>query len=168
MTKTCCFSGHRIQKLEWLADFDHPFSCILRERIKEKILEKIDEGYTYFISGMALGVDMLCAQIILDLKKDYPNIQLECALPCADQTKYWPQSQCILHSEILSKADYIFTVNEHYHRGCNHMRNQYMVKKSNALIAIWNGSDGGTKNTIMLAARHNIPLEIINPEECLF
>ena len=29
---------------------------------------------------MALGIDMLCAELVLSLKDKYPNIQLECTI----------------------------------------------------------------------------------------
>ena len=32
-------------------------------------------------SGMAQGVDMYAAEIVLELKKQYPQITLECAIP---------------------------------------------------------------------------------------
>ena len=41
---------------------------------------------------MALGVDMICAEIVLSLKKKYKNVVLECAIPCLNQEKQWPIS----------------------------------------------------------------------------
>ncbi len=168
MGKICSFTGHRVQKLTWLSDFNSPPSQVLRDLIKSKILQKINDGYDYFISGMALGVDMMCADIVLELKNDYNSIKLECAIPCENQTQFWPEEQRQKYFEILNRADYINILNKHYSRNCNHIRNQYMVSKSNCLVAIWNGSNGGTKNTIILANKYNIPVEIINPDECLF
>ena len=40
----------------------------------------IKNNYNNFISGMALGIDMLCAKIIISLKSKYSNIMLECAI----------------------------------------------------------------------------------------
>ena len=47
------------------------------------------DGYVYFISGMALGFDMICAEIVLELKMKYPYIKLICAIPCKNQDKLW-------------------------------------------------------------------------------
>lgn len=167
MNKICCFTGHRLQKLPWLEDIYSPLSQAFRNIIRSRILQKIDEGYNYFISGMAQGADMLCADIILDLKHDYPDIKLECALPCEEQTKFWPDIQKQAYSEILAHSDYITVISERYNLACLHMRNQYMVQKSSCIIAIWNGTNGGTKNTIMLASKYGLPIEIINPDDCV-
>ena len=71
------------------------------------IIEKaILNGYTYFISGMALGIDMICAEIVLKLKKKYKNIILECAIPCLNQEKQWSLSEQERYRKILHKADY--------------------------------------------------------------
>ena len=57
------------------------------EKLQE--LMNFNEGYKHFITGMALGSDMICAEIILELKKKHSNIELECAIPCTNQTEKW-------------------------------------------------------------------------------
>ena len=167
MGKICCFTGHRPHKIPWLADPHHPICQILRQVLREKILHKIDQGYDYFISGMALGCDLLCAEVVLSLRSDFPDIKLECALPCPQQTKFWTDEQRNIYQEILSESNYINIMSPNYSTACLHIRNNYMVKKSDSLIAIWDGSPGGTKNTITLAQKHHISVDIIDPNECL-
>ena len=45
----------------------------------EKQIE--EHSVNHFISGMAIGVDMYAAEIVLDLKAKYPQITLEAAVP---------------------------------------------------------------------------------------
>ena len=79
---TCCFTGHRNQKLPWRFK-ENDLRCIkMKESARNQIVSAIKRGYNHFISGMAIGFDMICAEIVLDLKEQYPNIILECALPC--------------------------------------------------------------------------------------
>ena len=51
-----------------------------------------DEGVIHFISGMAQGVDMYAAEIVLELKKQDPQITLECAIPYERQAVQWPEA----------------------------------------------------------------------------
>lgn len=44
---------------------------------------------TLFISGMAIGVDMYAAEAVLQMKKHYPSILLESAVPCENQVVKW-------------------------------------------------------------------------------
>ena len=70
----CCFTGHRPDKLK--SDEE-----TVKARLKEKILEAIDDGYKTFIFGMAPGVDLWGAEIVIELRKDHPGLCLVCAFP---------------------------------------------------------------------------------------
>lgn len=130
----------------------------------QDIIEKaILNNYTYFISGMALGVDMICSEIVLNLKKKYKNIYLECAIPCLNQEKEWAHFDQRRYKKILKKADFIYVVNNSpYSTKCMHERNKYMVTKSNVVIAVWNGLPSGTSYTINLAKQQNKKVKIIS------
>lgn len=167
MGKTCSFTGHRNKIVPWLNVKGNPLNNVLYDIIREKVIQKIHEGYDYFISGMALGADMLCAHVVLDLREIYPKIKLECALPCREQAEHWSLEQQEDYEDILNKSDNVHLVCKQYSRACMHIRNKYLADKADCLIAIWNGSAGGTKNTIALAKRKGIPIEIINPDDCV-
>lgn len=160
---TCCFTGHRPSNLPWGYNEKGINFFLLKFKLKLKIIKAINNGYTYFISGMALGIDIICAEIILKLKKRYNNIQLECAIPCINQTKQWKTYNILRYNKILSYADKItFVSNSNYYNGCMQKRNKYMVDNSSLLICVFNGSNGGTKQTIEYAKYKKIKIEIIN------
>ena len=79
--KSCAFTGHRPQNLPFGFREDDERCIALKETLKKQITSLItDENVTHFISGMALGVDMYAAEIVLELKKTYPDITLESAI----------------------------------------------------------------------------------------
>ncbi len=92
-SQTCCFTGYRPQKVNW--EFNSSSKEYLRvaESIENLINQAIKNGYKYFISGMALGFDTLCAETVLKLKTINPEIKLICDLPCKEQDKYWSHRQ---------------------------------------------------------------------------
>lgn len=57
----------------------------MKEKLKQLIKESISNGYLYFISGLALGFDIFAAEMVLEIKKEYPKIKLIAVLPCKDQ-----------------------------------------------------------------------------------
>lgn len=76
MTKkqSCCFTGHRPQSLPFRFNENDERCIDLKRRLKDAIIEMITQnGVTHFISGMAIGVDMYAAEIVLELKETYPN-----------------------------------------------------------------------------------------------
>ena len=80
--KTCAFTGHRPKGLGYPESDGR--CAALKEKLRSLIIRMIEEeGVTHFISGMAQGVDMYAAEIVLDLKQTYPYITLECAIPYA-------------------------------------------------------------------------------------
>lgn len=76
--KTCAFTGHRPQSLPFGFDESDKRCTSLKSVMRDQIVALIEnEGVTHFITGMALGVDMYAAEIVLDLKSKYPHITLK-------------------------------------------------------------------------------------------
>jgi uncharacterized phage-like protein YoqJ len=44
-------------------------------------------------------------------------------------------------------------------------RNEYMIDKSDYVIAVWDGSPSGTGNTVRYAKQKNKKILIINPSD---
>lgn len=57
ITRACAFTGHRPNKLPWRYNEDAPGCVALKKTLTEQIAALADDGYTDFLSGMALGVD---------------------------------------------------------------------------------------------------------------
>lgn len=151
--KTCCVTGHRPSKLPWgYSQEGEAFDNYLKQLSFETI-KLIDEGHTHFISGMALGVDMDFAELILWLRdeKELP-ITLECAIPCPNQTYRWKADQIDRYNSIIQRANKTTLVSDTYTPACMQRRNEYMIDNSDTIIAVWNGiQSGGTWNAIKYA-----------------
>lgn len=155
-------TGHRPDKL-WGYDLKHPkYKCLHDTMVN--FLQSYN--VTYCISGMALGVDTVFAVATLNYKKTNKNTILECAIPCLNHSSKWiPESQK-LYNTILSKADVITQVsNEVYQPYLMQKRNEYMVDKCEVLLAIWDGSSGGTGNCVNYARKKNKEIVILKPSE---
>ena len=65
----CAFTGHRPRSFLWKyneADQD----CLLLKRVLAAQIQALaEQGVTDFLSGMALGVDLWSARIVLDQQK---------------------------------------------------------------------------------------------------
>ena len=158
--KTCCFTGHRTQKMN-PRDNKTDFINKLRELTKKEIIKAIENGYTKFITGMALGFDLIAGEVVLELKKEY-DIVLSCALPCPNQHKYWTEKDKKRFERIIENADEVQCVCDKYHGGCMQIRNRFMVDNSSLIIAYYNGSEGGTKQTINYAINQGKNIKILN------
>ena len=141
------FTGHRPQKLPFGFDETDPRCVDFKRRLCNSIEMMILEGYTHFISGGALGMDMYAAEAVLTLREQYPEITLEIAIPHDGQTAKWPQSW-IAHE---------------YTKRCLFDRNYYMVSHCSVLLACFDGQHGGTAQTIETAHRLGRLVTVVRP-----
>ena len=160
---TCCFTGHRPQSLPWKYNESGEEFEKFKLTLKNKIINSIQEGYLHFISGMAMGLDLIAAEIILELKDNYPSISLECAIPCKNQTFRWSPSYRQRYKNVVNQADKISMISDTYYTsGCMEKRNKYMVDNSNKIIALYLNIPGGTKQTLDYALEQGLKVDIIN------
>lgn len=149
-----CFTGHRPEKLkrpEWR----------IKKELETQIRQATADGLNNFISGMARGVDIWAAQIVLHLRKEGKNVRLICACPYDGFETGWSNDWQKQYREILSVADCVKYISAGYHHSCFQHRNEWMVNHAARVIAVYNGERSGTKNTIDYAVRTCIPVVYI-------
>ena len=150
----CCFTGHRPEKL-------NTSEKEVRAALRKQIDQAVHDGFTVFITGMARGVDLWAAEIVLDLRKRNKEIRLICAIPHEGFEARWSPSWQQLYRYVLTEADLTRVISKGYHTGVYQVRNEWMVNHSARVIAVFNGQPSGTKNTIDYAYRQGVPVVLI-------
>lgn len=162
--KTCAFTGHRPQKLPFGLSEEDARCTALKEELRKQTFNLIEnENVTHFISGMALGTDLMAAEIVLDLKVSYPGITLESAIPCETQAVKWTVSQRERYYDIAAQCDKETMLQSHYTPDCMDKRNRYMVDHADFILAVWNGKPSGTGRTVTYARGKNRTVIVIDP-----
>ncbi|MGG0793765.1 SLOG family protein [Brevibacillus laterosporus] len=163
--KTACFTGHRPPKLGGY-DIKNPKMMLLKEKLIKTIEMVIEEeGVTRFISGGALGTDTLAFYCVHFLKDQYPHIKNILSVPFENQDKVWSEEQKKWYRKMFNLADeviYVDKINDYivddatvgdYHPSKLQKRNEYMVDNSKVVIAVYDGSKGGTSNCLWYARK---------------
>lgn len=151
----CSFSGHRPEKM------NDSKGKIVRA-LKKEIKCAIADGYTTFISGMARGVDIWAAEIVLKKKAKNKELRLVCAIPFRGVEDLWDEVWQRKFRDILSHADYIRYFSDSFSGAELYMvRNRWMIDRSARLIAVFGGEKGGTYNTILYAKEKGISVCLI-------
>ena len=163
MSKSCCCTGHRPGSFPFKYGVDKRKHKIYLQALSQKIEFAITGyGITHFITGMAIGVDLDFAEIVLKLRNKFP-ISLECAIPCPNQTLKWKDNDKLRYESILNIADKINIIGNRYTTDCMLKRNRYIVDKSELVIAVFNGIEkGGTWYTINYAKKTSTAIELID------
>ncbi|WP_250277792.1 SLOG family protein [[Clostridium] colinum] len=164
MNKVCSFTGHRPNKFNFKYDEEH-IDCI---RIKAKLIDEIENlylnGVKYFLTGCAMGVDIWCAEIVLQLMKKYNDIKLFCVLPFNNHCEKWNESYKLRLKNIIDNSTKTIKLQESYTTDCYFKRNKYLVDKSNIILGVYdlNIEKSGTKNTLNYAIQQNKEIIILS------
>lgn len=150
----CCFTGHRPEKL------DQPEAVVV-EVLKKEIRTAIADEFQTFISGMARGVDLWAAEIVLAFRNEGAAVRLICASPYQGFESRWNQEWQERYRWVMEQANLVRFISPGYSRGCFQRRNEWMVDHSARVIAAYNGQSGGTRNTVEYAKGHGVPVKIL-------
>ena len=105
------------------------------------------------ISGMALGWDMAWAEAAIMMR-----IPVIAAVPFAGQESAWPASSQARYRSILGAcSETIVVCDGGYSPWKMQKRNEWMVDHCDYLIALWDGTAGGTGNCVRYA-KGNVPV----------
>lgn len=146
---TAAISGHRPEKIDdmlW---------------VKNKLRETFELNcVSYVIQGMAAGVDLAAAKVAYKMGLNY-----ECAIPwqghaprVADKHDY------DMAKKFADKITYVDPAEDYPGPWVYQKRNEYMVDNAGLLIAVWDGSPGGTRNCVVYAQKKNMPIFRIDPK----
>lgn len=106
------------------------------------------------ISGGALGWDQALAEAALGL-----GIPIHLYLPFPGFEDRWPnESKAFLHSQMHRAAKVLFISEPSYAGWKMQVRNTAMVDASDRVLALWDGSTGGTGNCIQYAKKVGKPI----------
>lgn len=156
MGMTCAFSGHRPEKLPWGTNEQDPRCQALKIQMEHQLRQLCDSGVDRFLCGMARGTDLMFAELVIKLRKEYA-VTLEGVLPCLNQEKRWPQEEQNRFWQLLRSCDRRICLQKTYTEGCMLRRNRYMVDQAQYLLTVWDGNPhSGTGSTRLYAQQKGI------------
>ena len=143
MYKNCAFTGHR--------QLDSRFDRNLLDRV---ILNLIKSGARNFYCGMAMGFDMIAAEIVLKYRESYP-VRLCACVPCGEQSKFFSLKDRVRYEKILCAADEKIVFSPEYVDGCMQERDRFLVDNCDVLVCYLRKTCGGTYYTVNYAKKQN-------------
>ena len=134
--RRCCFTGHRPEKL----------GCSEEEAVaalRTGIQNAYADSYRTFISGMARGVDIWAAELVLKEREAHQDIHLICALPHPGFETRWRAEWQRRYKTVLDHADLVKTICPAFSMGSYQKRNEWMVDHSGLVREPSHGSREG-------------------------
>ena len=160
---SCCFTGHRPEKLPWRYNETDRRCLSLKRRIADAAEAAYEEGYRHFLCGMALGCDLYFCEAVLALREKHPDVTVEAAVPCPTQAEAWAPDQRERYKRLVESCDFETLVSTRYTPYCMQRRDRYMVDHASLLIAVFDGTPGGTQYTMQYAMSRGVSLVDLPP-----
>lgn len=160
---TCCFTGYRPDKLPWGLNEGDSRCAALKDSLQQELKGLYRRGFRHFISGMAMGCDLYFAEAALALREECPDVTVEGAVPCPTQADRWPEAMRRRWRGVLDRCDLESVVQQNYSRFCMLRRNRYMVERSAAVLAVFDGAPGGTQYTLNYAMDKKREILLLDP-----
>lgn len=147
-------TGHRPNKLGgYGADAATKLRAIARAHLQEKAPDSV-------IIGMALGWDQAVGWAAIEL-----GIYAHAAIPFAGQEKAWPiESQAAYWALLERCASRTVVFPGGYCAYAMQLRNEWMVDRCNRLMAMWDGSPGGTANCVKYAIKRGVAIDNLSEQ----
>ncbi len=144
-------TGHRPDKLGGYSDevYDKLVAFAEKQLLKFPQVDMV-------ISGMALGWDQALAEAALNL-----GMPVRAYIPFIGMERKWPhQSQMHYHSLLrrIDEDEWVICSEEGYAPWKMQTRNERMANDCTTMLALWNGTSGGTANCIKYAEKINKPI----------
>lgn len=143
---TVAFTGHR--------NYDGSADAELRELLQELYAD----GYRRFLCGMSWGFDLAAAEAVVELRKQYADVQLVAVEPYAWFGRLFRGDDAEQYERIKAAADEVVVVGDSGEPMDYIARNDYLVEHASAVVAWWSGvKRGGTAYTVKQARKTKIP-----------
>ena len=162
-------TGHRPQRLGMPDDelddkWEEIRDWIVKNLIQMLQTTLLEDGQLLDIyCGMASGSDILFGMTSVFLKAgNVIPVKIHCVLPCKDYN-----SSHKYYNDIKLLADEWIELSDEFYKGCDNVRDQYMVDHCDVLLAVWDGiKSGGVWSTIRKAQKAGKQI-IYYPKEIL-
>jgi uncharacterized phage-like protein YoqJ len=141
-------TGHRPNKLDGYSD------AAEQKRLTTALVAIAVLRPELVYTGMALGWDtavaIACKEHGIPFVAAVPFEGQECMWPCQSQQRY--------HRLLKYARDVVYVCDPGYSAWKMQRRNQYMVDAADSVIALWDGTSGGTANCVHYAESAKKPI----------
>ncbi|VTU59491.1 hypothetical protein [Lactobacillus kunkeei] [Dolosigranulum pigrum] len=144
MIKRLFVSGYRSYELGIFSEDDDKL-FFMKEFLKASLSQYIQNGLEWVITSGQLGIELWTAEIVEELRDEYPNLQLGLLLPYQEYGNSWNEKNQLLLQKAIEQADYMnYTSHEPYKHGGQLSGNaQFILNNTDGLLLIYDNEYEG-------------------------
>lgn len=158
--KTIAFTGESVLTTSTGVP-DRNLENVVRTELYYVLEECCNEGKDTFLCGMELGFDLLAAEVVLELKKSYPDIKLYAIIPFTGQEDEYDSEEKVRYRRINEATDGRQVIWSKDYSVLSYLkRNDFMIENCSEIIAYSNNNKTGAYYTVHKARKNN--MDVLN------
>ncbi|WP_245570046.1 DUF1273 domain-containing protein [Lacticigenium naphthae] len=136
--KNLLISGYRSYELNVFNRKD-PKLPYIKKVLRENFIQAIEEGTQWFLIGGQLGTELWSGEVLIELKKEYPDIRLSIIFPFKGFGEKWNEENKLLLEKVTNGADYVnWTSKEGYTKPRQlQQHQQFMVDHTHGALLLY-------------------------------
>ncbi|MCF6515067.1 DUF1273 family protein [Lactobacillus sp. S2-2] len=141
-------TGYRSYELGIFKEDDEKVE-VIKSVLKESLIQKIETGVDWIITGIQFGVEQWTIEIANDLKKKYPNdFKIAVFIPFLEFNKNWNEENRTKVKKIISYADFSTEVSKKIYNSPVQLKNyqKFMIEHSDEALLLYDPEFEGKTN----------------------
>lgn len=127
-------------------DEKHPGVAFIKKALENHLVQLIDDGLEWVILSGQLGVETWAAELVIDLKNEFPHLKYAIITPFLDQEKNWNETKQEKYREICERADFYTSVTKKPYEGPWQFieKNKFIIRNSDGLLIVYDEENEGS------------------------
>lgn len=138
MLRNLYISGYRSYELGVFSD-DDPQVTFIKLAIKERLIQDLDRGLEWVLIGGQLGTELWAGQVVLELKEEYPILQLAVILPYQDFGRQWNEKNQGQLLAVTQAADFVTHTSKEKYQNPNQLQSHqvFMIEHTQKALLLY-------------------------------
>ena len=147
--KRLIVTGYKQHELG-IFDDKNPGIRFIKKALENRFRTLIEEGLEWVIVSGQLGVETWAAEVVLELKKEFPELKYALLTPFLEQEKKWNETKQEKYREIQEKADFYRSLtSKPYEAPWQFIeKNKFFMRNSDGILIVYDEETDGSPKFI--------------------
>jgi len=168
MIQTIFVTGYKPHELG-IFNNSHPGIPIIKKALENEFRALLDDGLEWIVISGQLGVETWAAEVVIELKREYPNLKYSIITPFLDQEKNWNEQKQQTYYLIKSQADFVTSVTKRPYEAPWQFieKDKFIIQNTDAILLVYDEENEGSPKYVLRTAekyadQHNYEIMKIN------
>ncbi|NLY80316.1 MAG: DUF1273 domain-containing protein [Lysinibacillus sp.] len=145
MIKSLYVSGYRPHELG-IFNEKHPGIAMIKKAIENELRALIDDGLEWVVISGQQGVETWTAEVVIQLKKEFPQLKYSIITPFLDIEKNWNEQKQEKFFYIQSQADFVTSVTKKPYEAPWQFieKDKFIIQNTDALLLVYDEDHEGS------------------------